>query len=143
MPKWHPIMTYIQPPELVSCHFIFYNFTLERARAFMRFVFTFTVVQFYFYWNKKMILFQWFIYFQLSESSQSYVVNEMSSSNPIFQVGSILDSFTKAFFHRTPKAPLWMAFLFSETVPRHCFPLVLFRFSVSKKWSLRKKNSDK
>jgi hypothetical protein len=27
-----------------------------------------------------MILFQWFIYFQLSESSQSYVVNQMSSS---------------------------------------------------------------
>jgi hypothetical protein len=141
------------PPELVSCHFIFYNFTLKRA--FVWFVFTFTMVlnicftffhfvQFYFYWNKKKICFN-DLFIVNYPKVLSYLVNQISSSNPILRVGSIFYSFTWAFSHHrcTPKAPFWIAFLFNETVPRRCFPLVLFLFSVSKKWSLRKKNSDK
>ena len=93
------------PPELVSCHFIFYNFTLKRA--FVWFVFTFTMVlnicftffyfvQFYFYWNKKKICFNDLFIFNYPKVL-SYLVNQISSSNPILRVGSIFDSFTELF----------------------------------------------
>jgi hypothetical protein len=136
------------PPELVSCHFIFYNFTLKRA--FVWFVFTFTMVlnicftffyfvQFYFYWNKKKILFNDLFIFNY-QKVLSYIVNQISSCNPILRVGNMFDSLTWAFFPTVhPKIPSELHFFLTKLYQGAVFRLFFSGFQYQRNDPYEKK----